>query len=218
MGMNKLRRTTQVNGPLTVGHSGTGYDVTLYGNTSGAYATWDASADEVVWTGNSQYYQYLWLGANAWDVSNASAVNTNGWQGLYRQIDMTAVVAASGNVDVYAAPLAIANINTAACLSASVFWSVAASVANDAAQVQLFWKHYADGEATAGTTGSTAAMKVSCTCAATCSLNISEMTTSIDPPASDDLMGLTFRYHSAGSSTTGSDFRFHGLRLRYVAN
>lgn len=33
-------------GTVTVGLSGTGYDVTLHGNTAGAKAFWDASADQ----------------------------------------------------------------------------------------------------------------------------------------------------------------------------
>jgi len=45
--MNKFRRTTQLNGPLTVGYSDTGYDVVMYGATAGCNVTWDESADEL---------------------------------------------------------------------------------------------------------------------------------------------------------------------------
>ena len=47
MGMNKFRRTTQINGPLTIGYSDTGYDVTMYTATAGCNLLLDESTDEL---------------------------------------------------------------------------------------------------------------------------------------------------------------------------
>jgi len=47
MGMNKFRRSTQQNGPFTVGWSGSGYDVTMYTATAGCNLLLDESTDEL---------------------------------------------------------------------------------------------------------------------------------------------------------------------------
>jgi len=48
--------TTQLSNTLTVGVDGTGYDVQLFGATSGAYMLWDESTDDLVLAGAAQLY------------------------------------------------------------------------------------------------------------------------------------------------------------------
>jgi len=43
--------STQIDGTVTVGQNDTGYDVIFYGNTASANATWDASADDLIFNG-----------------------------------------------------------------------------------------------------------------------------------------------------------------------
>ena len=45
--------TSQFNAPITVGVDDTGYDVKLFGATSGAYLLWDESADQLVLAGTA---------------------------------------------------------------------------------------------------------------------------------------------------------------------
>ena len=61
-------------GPIEVGRNGQGYDVTLYGATSGVFWRWDASADTVVLDGGSVFVKAVASGDGGITVSDDGMV------------------------------------------------------------------------------------------------------------------------------------------------
>ena len=80
-GANTLTGATTVSNTLTVGVDDTGYDVKLFGATSGAYALWDESTDDLKLAGGAGLVQ-SGSGANtltgATTVSNTLTVGSDG--------------------------------------------------------------------------------------------------------------------------------------------
>jgi len=217
-----------MHGPVTVGQDDSGQDVNFYGATSGSKFFWDESADQcevqgttklygaVTLAGAARVYREKFIGPEAWDVTNAS-VSESQHSSRFRALAFVPTEAGACRVDVYAWLPAPDDIDTAACMTAYAYWSSDAAVASQAAELALKWEMYGDGEATAGTSGSIDHTKFDASASDANAVEVSTMSSAVDPPAAGDLMGFMFRYQSAGSSTTGSDFQFHGLRLRYRA-
>jgi len=229
--MEKDTRDRYIQGALIVGASGigAGQDFTAHGTTTGSKLWWDQSSDEVnvrgklnitgstTLTNAGRVYKEINFKAKDFDVTDGNAA-VGQYNSLYPAILMTGTESGSADVVVYVWERTPIDLDTSACLTAYAIWSADTAAASQAAELDLKWKHYGDGEATAGTTGSIAATKFLATASDANAIEVSTLTASVDPPAVGDMMGFTFTYQSAGSSTTGSDFQLHGLTLRYIAN
>lgn len=240
--MDRFNRTHQINGPLSVGYDGTGYDATFYGDTSGKLARWDESEDSwevsgstklgdggttnytdfdsngaMVAAGNARFYREISIPPAAWDVTNAS-VSEGQFNSAFRSLLFVPVVGASQDVDIYAFMPAPNDIDTSACMRATVLWSADTAQATQTAHFTVNASHYGNGEADAGTTFAGTAAKFTAGASDANAVTSSSVMNDLDPPAVGDLMGLHFQYQAAGSSTTGSDFQFHGMVLRYMVN
>ena len=229
--MEKDTRDRYIQGALIVGASGigSGQDFTAHGTTTGSKIWWDQSANEfnvqgklnitgsTTLTTAGRVYKEINFQPNDFDVTNASAA-LGQWNSTYPTIAMTPTEAGSSDVTVYTWRRAPNDIDTSTCMTAYAMWSADTAAASQAADFSLKWRHYGDGEATAGTTGSTAEAKFTANASDANVIEVSTISTAVDPPAVGDLMGFNFIYQASGSSTTGSDFQLHGLTIRYTAN
>ena len=102
-------------------------------------------------------------------------------------------------------------------MRATVYWCADTAVASQAAQFAINASHFGSGENEAGTTYAGTSAKFTAGSEAY-NVTSSSVMDDLDPPAVGDLMAFHFSYTSAGSSTTGSDFQFLGMKIRYTAN
>lgn len=240
--MDRYDRTHQINGPLSVGYDGTGYDVTLYGDTSGKKAVWDESEDSwevsgssklgdggttnyatfdsngaMVAAGNARFYREIRIGPHEWDITGSGAAEGQ-MNSQFRTLLLTPTETASTTENLYAFVPAPNDIDTSACMRATVFWSADTAQATQTAQFTINASHYGNGEADAGTTFAGTAAKFTAGASEANAVTSSSAMDDMDPPAVGDVMGIHFEYQSSGSSTTGSDFQFHYMAIRYTAN
>jgi len=209
-----------------------GHDVTFYGATAGSKLLWDESLNKlyvqgiinttgaVTLEGAARVYKNIWIGPNEFNAT-ASGATLGQYSSSMPTMTFTSTNANDTFNDIYAWHPAPDDLDTTACFTAFVTWSC--DTATDAAgsqyaQLALQWSHYASGEATPGTTASTDVAKFIAGSSGANFVTRSSITTAMDPPAANDLMGLKLRVWSAGSSTTGSDMQVHGITLRYRAN
>ncbi len=219
MGTDKFRRTTQFNGPVTFGYDDTGYDIKFHGATAGASLMWDESGDEFVMGGNARVYDYFWIGPMEWDVTNASAHATCQMNSMFPIISMDATEAASGTVNIYAWHPAPDNFDSSASFSACVVWGADTAQATQTAEITLNASMYSPADTgDAGTTYAGTATKLTAGASDANMITVSSLATDIDVPAVGDMMGFHIDYASSGSSTTGSDFMFVGLKIGYTKN
>lgn len=240
--VDKVRQQGQFNGPVNVGWDATGWDVKFYGDTADRFAMWDQSEDHwlvagctklgdggttnhlkvdtsgcITLHGTGRVYRELWLDPAAWDVTNASAA-LGQFSSRFQTIAMNPLEAASGDVDIYVFYPAPNDIDTTACMRATALWSADAALATQTAEFTVNASMFGDGEVAGSTSYTGTAAKYTATASDANAVTSSSVMDDLDPPARGDLMGFHFTYHSAGSSTTGSDFQFHGVKIRYTAN
>lgn len=82
----KFHKKVAIRGPLTVGKDDYGYDVTMYGATTGVFWRWDESEDKVVRDGGSIYVKAvadgdggITLGALTNDTGALTGANCDGY-------------------------------------------------------------------------------------------------------------------------------------------
>jgi len=226
--MDKFRRQSYIKGPLTVSKDGTGQDVTFYGATSGCKFLWDASVNQMEVQGTTKLYGAVtlsaagrvykekWLGPDAWDVTGSGAAEGQ-YNSKYRTLLLTPTNAQDTTEDVYAWWPTPDDLDTSASMTVYVYWSADTAAASQAAEMAMAASYFADGEAAAGTAASVDSAKYVASASDANVIEVSTLTSSLAPPSAGEIMGIHFQYTSAGSSTTGSDFQFHGLKLRYYA-
>ena len=66
----KFQRKVAIRGPLTVGKDDYGYDVTMYGATSGCFWRWDESANTMLRDGGTIYVKAVASGDGGITVSS----------------------------------------------------------------------------------------------------------------------------------------------------
>ena len=216
--MFKKKHSTSFQNPLQIGAPAAGQDLTLYGDTSGAYAKWDHATDSWVLYGSARQYKELWIPAALWKVESGGSAAMGFYSSSAPIMTYTAGASASATTMCYATVAAPTDLDSTASMTGFAVWSNTVAVADQAAQMMLNWRHYAAGESSPGASGAIAQAKFLAEASAADAINLSRLSTAMEPPAEAEMTILGFGYHNAGSSTTGSYFQFHGLKLRYTSD